>query len=168
MASVVEFSAVSYDGSEAGGSGTVTVGLRATPSFSTSTTVSYRVGGTASSGADFTALAGALSMTGGGGSLAVSILEDRVDEEAETIVLQLDGGSGYTVVLESEPTAEVSITVTSGDPAAARVSPSSLRFSRSTWAVSQKVTVTGVDDDVEQSVERRVSIRHRAASEDSK
>ena len=69
LASVVEFSAVSYDGSEAGGSGTVTVGLRATPSFSTSTTVSYRMGGTASSGADFTALAGAVSMTGGGAAL---------------------------------------------------------------------------------------------------
>ena len=209
LASVVEFSAARYDGSEAGGSGTVTVGLRAAPSFSTSTTVSYRVGGTASSGADFTALAGALSMTGGGGSLAVSILEDRLDEEAETIVLQLDGGSGYTVggrgsatitiadddragvslssgfvsvseaagdgnsasyavVLESEPTADVSITVTSGDPAAATVSPSSLRFSPSTWAVSRKVTVRGVDDSVDQRGNRSVAIVHSVVSDDGK
>ncbi|MXW12194.1 MAG: hypothetical protein F4Z73_04860 [Synechococcus sp. SB0668_bin_13] len=95
LAPVVEFSAASYDGSEAAGSGTVTVGLSATPAFSTSTTVSYSVRGTASSGADFTALAGAVSMTGGGGSLAVSILDDRVDEEAETMVLHLEAGSGY-------------------------------------------------------------------------
>ncbi|MYG63221.1 MAG: hypothetical protein F4158_01290 [Synechococcus sp. SB0675_bin_7] len=95
LAPVVEFSAASYDGSEAAGSGTVTVGLSATPAFSTSTTVSYSVRGTASSGTDFTALAGAVSMTGGGGSLAVSILDDRVDEEAETMVLHLEAGSGY-------------------------------------------------------------------------
>ncbi|MYI88049.1 MAG: hypothetical protein F4074_05615 [Synechococcus sp. SB0672_bin_10] len=45
-------------------------------------------------GANFTTLDGAVSMTGGAGSLAVTILDDRLDEEAETMVLNLVSGKG--------------------------------------------------------------------------
>ncbi|MYF36581.1 MAG: hypothetical protein F4226_07310, partial [Synechococcus sp. SB0678_bin_12] len=48
------------------------------------------------------------------------------------------------------------------------MSPSTLTFTPSTWAVSQEVTVTGVDDSVDQSSDRSVSISHRAVSDDSK
>ena len=72
------------------------------------------------------------------------------------------------MVLDSQPTAEVSITVTSGEREAATVSPSTLTFTPSTWATPQKVTVTGVDDGMDQSSDRSVSIAHRATSTDSK
>ncbi|MCY3538017.1 MAG: hypothetical protein OXH24_10215, partial [Cyanobacteria bacterium MAG IRC3_bin_20] len=62
----------------------------------------------------------------------------------------------YTVALDSQPTDEVSITVTSGDPAAATVSPSTLRFTPSTWNMPQAVTVRGVDDSVDQRGNRSV------------
>ncbi|MXZ82121.1 MAG: hypothetical protein F4Z10_00145, partial [Synechococcus sp. SB0666_bin_14] len=211
LAPVVQFSSASYNGSEAAGSRTVTVELSASPAFSAATNVSYAVSstGTTTYGEDSNALGGPVSMTGGSGSIVVTILDDRIDEEAETIVLHLVAGSGYTVgargsatitiadndtagvaisetnnstsvseaagtdqtdtytvVLESEPTAGVSITVTSGDTGAATVSPPTLRFTPDNWATSQMVTVTGVDDSVDQSGNRSVTIRHSATSDD--
>ena len=73
----------------------------------------------------------------------------------------------YTVVLASEPTASVSIEVTSGDPGAATVSPATLTFSTSDWNSGQTVTVTGVDDKLSQSNSRRAAISHSATSTDS-
>ena len=54
----------------------------------------------------------------------------------------------FTVVLDSEPTANVTIAVSSGDPTEGTVLPSSLTFTAGNWNTSKPVTVTGVDDDV--------------------
>lgn len=60
-----------------------------------------------------------------------------------------DGTSGrFTVRLTSEPTATVSIGVTAGDATEAAVSVSSLSFDSSNWNEPQEVTVTGVDDSI--------------------
>ena len=72
----------------------------------------------------------------------------------------------YTVVLDSQPTATVSIVVISDTPAAAMVSPAILTFTASNWNTGQTVTVTGVDDRVDQSSDRRATISHTAISSD--
>ncbi len=50
----------------------------------------------------------------------------------------------YTVVLDSQPTGDVTVTPVSGNPAAATVSPPSLTFNESNWNTPQTVTVHGV------------------------
>ena len=52
----------------------------------------------------------------------------------------------FTVVLNSEPTAAVTVGLSSGDTSEGTVSPASLSFSTANWNVAQTVTVTGVDD----------------------
>ena len=59
-------------------------------------------------------------------------------------------GSTYTVEvnLTIEPASEVVLSVSSADTGEVTVSPSTLTFTPSNWAVGHTLTVTGVDDDV--------------------
>ena len=65
------------------------------------------------------------------------------------------GTATFTVVLRSQPTAAVTVTVTSRDAdgnldeSEGTVAPSSLIFTTGNWSTAQTVTVTGVDDDVD-------------------
>ena len=52
----------------------------------------------------------------------------------------------FTVALTSQPTADVIIGVSSSNPAEGTVAPTSLTFTTANWATSKTVTVTGVDD----------------------
>lgn len=52
----------------------------------------------------------------------------------------------FTVALASQPASNVVITVTSGDTGEATVDKASLTFTPSDWSTAQTVTVTGVDD----------------------
>ena len=54
----------------------------------------------------------------------------------------------FWIVLNSEPTGNVSIPISSGDPTEGSVSVSILNFTPSNWNVPQFVTVTGVDDSI--------------------
>ena len=80
----------------------------------------------------------------------------------------------YTVKLVSQPTGNVSVRVVSGTPAAAQVhgpggvagTSATLTFTPVNWNTAQTVTVTGVDDAVDQSGNRSVTISHSATSED--
>ena len=56
------------------------------------------------------------------------------------------GTATFTVVLDSQPTANVTIALSSSDTTEATVSPASLTFTPANWNVAQTVTVTGVDD----------------------
>ena len=58
------------------------------------------------------------------------------------------GTATFTVVLDSEPTANVTIAVSSGDPTEGTVLPSSLTFTAGNWNTSKPVTVTGADDNL--------------------
>ena len=58
------------------------------------------------------------------------------------------GTATFTIVLTSEPTANVSIGLSSSDTTEGTVSPTSVTFTPSNWNVPQTVTVTGVDDNV--------------------
>jgi uncharacterized repeat protein (TIGR01451 family) len=58
-----------------------------------------------------------------------------------------DGGENiFTVVLQTQPTADVTINLSSDDPSEGTVSPASLTFTPDNWNQQQIVTVTGVAD----------------------
>src|SRR5580765_2118525 len=56
------------------------------------------------------------------------------------------GTASFTVVLDSQPTADVVIPVASSDATEGVASATSLTFTAADWNVAQTVTVTGVDD----------------------
>ena len=59
-------------------------------------------------------------------------------------------GLGFVVrfTLETQPTADVALTVTSSDATEGRVTPSVLTFSPENYNVAQTLTIQGVDDDI--------------------
>ena len=85
--------------------------------------------------------------------MTVSNLDDdaaSVSVVAPVAGLETSEGGGvatFTVVLDSEPTADVTIDVKSSDKSEGTVSPASLTFTSDNWNTAQTVTVTGVDDD---------------------
>ncbi len=92
-----------------------------------------------------------------------------INESGGVSVTEAKGATNtdtYTVVLTSEPTAAVTITLESGDSGAATVSPATLTFTTANWGTVQTVTVTGVDDNVDQDSDRSVTISHSATSTD--
>ncbi|WP_419916316.1 Calx-beta domain-containing protein [Candidatus Poriferisodalis sp.] len=74
----------------------------------------------------------------------VSVRESSTDATAVTArSVQAGETATYWLVLDSEPTASVTVTPTSGDTSKATVS-GALTFSATNWATPQMVTVTGV------------------------
>ncbi len=66
-----------------------------------------------------------------------------------TVAGQATEGGGkatFTVALIAQPSAAVTVSVTSRDTSEGTVSPSSLTFETSDWSTARTVTVTGVDD----------------------
>ena len=55
----------------------------------------------------------------------------------------------FTIVLDTQPTADVTIGLSSSDPTEGTVSPSSLTFTASNWNSPQTVMITGVDDTID-------------------
>ena len=75
------------------------------------------------------------------------------DDDAAGLVLDKtsmtideDGSGTFTVALATQPTATVTVDVTSGDTTEATVSPQTLTFTTANWNTAQTVTVNGVDD----------------------
>jgi len=70
--------------------------------------------------------------------------------ETDTGTLVFEDGSTdtFNVVLAAQPLSDVVITVASGDPGEATVSPNSLTFTNADWGTPQTVTVTGLDDPI--------------------
>ncbi len=71
---------------------------------------------------------------------------------------------GYRVVLNTRPSADVTVAVTSGDPEAVSATPS-LTFSKDNWDSMQTVMVTGVED--ADSNHESVRLSHTVTSMDS-
>ena len=62
------------------------------------------------------------------------------------VTTEAGGTAQFSVVLDSQPTANVTIPLSSSDTSEGTVCPASLTFTPSNWATPQTVTVTGVDD----------------------
>ena len=108
-----------------------------------------------------------------GDALSVTITDDdesRVDIAPTSVTVTEEEGDNrtatYTVVLASKPTHDVEVTPTSGATADATVS-GALTFTPDDWDTEQSVTVTAVDDDVDEDAES-VTVNHQVTSADTK
>ena len=137
--------------------------------LSTATTLTIAAGATTSAGLvtvtanDNTLASGMKSVTvtatasGGRGVAAPSAatLTIRDDEYGLAVgavtgqVTEAGGQATFTVALQTQPSAAVTVSVASRDAGEGTVSPPSLTFTRGNWSTAQTVTVTGVQDTVD-------------------
>lgn len=68
---------------------------------------------------------------------------------AGLVVTEGGGQATFTVQLDRAPTADVTIALSSSNTGEATVSPASLTFTAGDWNIPQTVTVTGVDESVD-------------------
>ena len=101
--------------------------------------------------------------------LAFSKATLTVSEDGTTVT------DTYTVLLKTEPTHDVTVTVTAGGGAQVNItggsvgSEQSLTFTPSNWGTAQTITVTGVNDDIDNVGDARtVTIAHAASSDDTR
>ena len=66
----------------------------------------------------------------------------------------------YTVVLTVQPSGNVVVTPASGNTGVATVSGGPLTFNSSDWTTPQRVTVTGVNDNIDNASDRSATITH--------
>ncbi len=76
------------------------------------------------------------------------------------------GTDTFTVVLNSKPTSDVTIPLTSSDTTEGTVSPSSLTFTPANYDTPRSVTLTGVDDDTDDGDVAYEAITEPATSTD--
>jgi hypothetical protein len=84
-------------------------------------------------------------------------------DPVELTISEAGQTDSYTVVLNTQPTANVTVTLT--PDAQVRVAPTSLTFTPDTWNVPQPVTVSAVDDDVVEGAHSS-TIGHAVVSND--
>ncbi|WP_167546990.1 SdrD B-like domain-containing protein [Stieleria maiorica] len=105
------------------------------------------------------------------GSDTVDVTDDdvagvTVSAAAGLTTTEAGGSAEFTIVLDSEPTADVSINLTSSDVTEATVFPSVVTFTPSNWNSAQTVTVTGVDDAVSDGNQAVTIVTSIASSQD--
>ena len=69
-----------------------------------------------------------------------------VNPTSGLITTEAGGTATFTVVLASQPAANVTIALSSSDPTEGTVLPTSLTFTSGNWSTAQTVTVSGVND----------------------
>jgi len=97
-----------------------------TGSTTAALTVNYSVGGTATNGTDYTALSGTVFIAAGATSapIVVTPVDDALIEGAQTVIVTLTAGSGYTLGTPKTATVTIAdndkptVTITSPDPTA--------------------------------------------------
>jgi hypothetical protein len=82
------------------------------------------------------------------------------------VTTEAAGTATFTVVLNSMPTANVTIALGSSDTSEGTVTPSSLLFTPTSWNAPQSVTVTGVGDDLADGNQGYTIVTAPAASAD--
>ncbi len=116
-----------------------------------------------------------LTHTAAGGSYAgqsADVTVTIVDDDAAGVSLDptrvtvTEGGAGatYTAVLDSQPSADVTVTI-GGAGSEVSLDKSSLTFAAGNWDTPQTVTVTAVDDTIDGDIET-VTLSHTTASSD--
>ena len=82
----------------------------------------------------------------GGTTPPVATAGVTVSESALTVTEENTTGDTYTVVLDSEPTASVTIAVGGHASTDVSATPASLTFTTTNWSTAKTVTVTAVND----------------------
>ena len=141
--SVVAFAADTSRPREDAGTADVTVTF--TPAPAAALTVHYTVTGTATAGRDFTALAGSVAVSAGATrvTIPVGLTDDRMDEGAETVILTLTDGGGYTV----GETQVHTLTITDNDTAGLRASPTTVHLAETGEQATVSVHLTSQPTD---------------------
>ena len=88
------------------------------------------------------------------------VLPSMTLSQSSLTVTEVDGEANsaeFTLVLDEEPSAAVTVSLFSDDPDAVAVSPSKLEFTTENWNVPQTVTVVGVDDAVDNDADMRTA-----------
>ena len=88
-----------------------------------------------------------------------------VSKSSLTVTEQDASGDSYTVVLDSQPTADVTISVGGQSGTDVTAAPTPMTFTTLNWATAQTVTVTAGDD--ADTTNDTVSLTHSAMSSDS-
>ena len=88
-----------------------------------------------------------------------------VSKSALTVTEQDTTGNTYTVVLDTRPTADVTVTVGGHASTDVTPTPASLTFTTANWSTAQTVTVKAADD--EDLTNDTVTLTHSAASTDT-
>jgi len=106
-----------------------------------------------------------------GDDVAVENVDDdtagvRVTPVANLVTSETGGSAQFAVVLNSKPTADVSISLSSSDTTEGTVSPASLTFTVDNWNAPQNVTVTGVDDFLDDGAQTYTILTAVASSAD--
>lgn len=100
--------------------------------------------------------------------VTVSIADDEqggatvVESDGSTGVTEAGGTDTYTVVLNAQPTADVVIRPAGGDQVT--VTPSALTFTAASWSTPQTVTITAVQDEVDEADPHTVEVTHAIES----
>lgn len=81
-------------------------------------------------------------------------------------ITEAGGQDTFTVVLDSQPTADVTIGISSNDGGEGTAAPSSLTFTAANWDAPQVVTVTGQDDNVADGDQTFLIVTTAASSAD--
>ena len=84
---------------------------------------------------------------------------------ASPLAVAEGGSASYTVVLTSQPTADVTVSASSDDAGAATVSPASHTFTPSGWNTPLTFTISGLADD--DANDENVAVSHAVSSDDA-
>ena len=114
--------------------GTFTINLGSVNTSGSPILVNYNITGTATSGLDFNALSGTVSIANNQQTAIVTVtpINDAAIEDNETVVLTLAAGNGYSI----GTTNNASITIVSDDAYVARITPSDATAAESNGAVA--------------------------------
>ena len=158
---------IAVNGSTATTAGTIT---NLSEVSSTSYTATYTPPGPNEVGTDELSIAAGVDDLGSSSATAAP-LAITYDTNPRTITLSEtartvdEGGTAtYTVVLDTQPTDDVTVTIASDDADAVTVSPGMLTFTVGNWDMAQTVTLTGVVD--ADGDDAMVMISHSATSSD--
>ncbi len=101
--------------------------------------------------------------------VAVTVVDDNeavgVSVSSTTLAVNEGATIAYTIRLNTQPSAGVTVTPQTDDAGAATVSPATLTFTMGDWNTAQTVTVTGVED--ADANNESVTLTHTATSSDT-
>ena len=79
----------------------------------------------------------------------VTIAQTGTTDGADLLTTEAGGSSKFTVVLDAEPTANVTVSITGNDATENSLSTDTLTFTTANWNTAQTITVTGINDDID-------------------